>query len=381
MPRKPRSAQSPLEPERLVYEIPPDAPPTPEQMLAQFFGEPQAGDVICSIFELGGARRDERGFLFSFAFAEAPPPHELYQELLSKYGAGKYELHAQELNGKLVTRKVFQVGSERDRKRALIPDRQQQPGDAPRGPIAGAGDVSPALAALLEGQQRMFERLLEREAPREQRDTMSVARELLELKNLFATPAPAATPIAEILGIVKDVLKLKDELSADGGDESSPLVSALKQFAPAITRAVDKLAGPSPRSTAPAPAAGAGAATSAPARANGNHEGFTMNFDGVFAELAAHAEKGSAPDQVADAVLDWLADRPAWIEQAVLGMIVEERARVVNRIVGSYPKLEPKREWLTQVVSALLAKLEEAAAAETATPPEKPEPAANDSRP
>lgn len=357
--RKPR-ARPEASVDLAAYELGDDAPPTPEQLLAQFFGQAQEDDIVCTVYERPA---DQKGmsYLFSFPLAAGMLAHELYETILQKYGPGNYELHAQKGDGKLVKRLVFQVGTERERKRAIIPDRQRPDEPARVAPAAGAsGDISPALAAILDNQNRMLERLLEAQTDRpRERDTLSMARELLELKNLFG-PAQS-TPVAEIFSIVKDVLKLKDELS-DGGEDSSPLAVAMKQLAPAITRAVDKLSqAPAP----PARAAGpAGVRPAVPAAAqppaNGNNGDFSMNFDAVFLELAAHADRGSAPPDVADAVLDWLAERPAWIEQAVLGMVMDEQERVVGRIVGSYPKLEGKREWLGEVIQALIAKVEQA---------------------
>lgn len=365
--RKPQPA-----PQAGTYEVPLDAPPTAEQLLAEFFGEAHADDILCSLYELGGVDRRERGYLYTFPFSGELLVHELYEDLLGKYGAGWYELIAQERQTrKFVKRMVFQVGTERDRRRKLLPDRQPAAAtESPRPELAAtpapasaiAGTELAMLSAILDNQQRMLERLLEQQAaPRErERDFLSTARDLAELKNLFG--GGQSTPVADIFGLVKDVLRLKDELS-DGDGSSNPLALAFKQLAPVISRAVDQLSTQQAPTHRPARSMNP-AAPAAPANGNAN-EGFAMDLGGVFAELQTYAERGASPADTADAILEFLANKPAWLEHAVLGMVLDEGERVVGRVVGSYPRLEPHRDWLGRVVLELLAKTDDEGAAGT----------------
>lgn len=339
--------------------------PTIEQQLDEFFGEAHDG-VTCSIYELGGPRHDQRGFLFSFPFVRGYSSAELYGDLLQSHGPGWYELSAQrEGGGGWVKRKQFQLGSERDRMRAAM--RKAEPGaDRTEQPVARSG-LSPELAALIEGQNRILERLIDRP----ERDTMSMARELAELKGLFATPERRETPIGEIMKLARDFLELKNELSGDGGDDN-PLASALRQFAPAINAAVERLGHGEQPGAAPAIAAQPRPGTTRPGdeQPNGHAGGAPglMDINALFADLNRRAQANEPPAAVANAVLVFLAGRPEWVEAAVLSMVMDERERIVNRIVGSYPELGGNRPWLHEVVQELL-KLIESDEADEDDPP------------
>lgn len=347
-----------------------DDSPTIEQQIDEFFGEAH-GDVKCSIYELGGTRHDQRGFLFSFPFTRGYSAAELYEQLLESHGPGWYELSAQATGGRgWVKRKIFQLGSERDRMRAAMRKADPtEPAPSVTAQPAQSSALSPELRALLEGQQRILEHL----ATRPERDTLTVAKELAELRGLFGDNDRKPTPIGEIMGIVKEVLALKNELADDEGRGSdSPLVAALRQFGPAINAAVERLGGepapaaaPMPAGPGTAPAAGPGTTAPGGAQLNGQNGGGSglMDINLLFADLHRRAESDEQPAAVADAVLVYLADRPEWVEAAILSMVIDERERVVNRIIGSYPKLAAHREWLGRVVKELLTQIESDAAA------------------
>lgn len=348
-----------------------DDGPTIEQQIDEFFGESH-GDVTCSIYELGGVRHDQRGFLFSFPFVQGYSSAELYEQLLESHGPGWYELSAQRKAGRgWVRRKVFQLGSERDRMRAAM--RKADPETAaPRAaePAPVRSDVSPELRVLIENQNRILERLIDRP----ERDTLTVARELSELKSLFAPPERKETPVGEIMTLVKDVLALRSEL-AEGDGDANPLAAALRQFAPAINAAVERLGGA--EQSQPAASAQPRPGITAPGRAplNGHDGGAPklVDIDALFADLHRRAQADEKPAEVADAVLVYLADRPEWLEAAVLSMIVDERERVVGRIAGSYPPLGAHRDWLTRLVVELLKLIESGDEPEPDAAPETPE--------
>jgi hypothetical protein len=330
-----------------------DVEPTIEQQLDEFFGEPHS-DVTCSIYELGGPRHDQRGFLFSFPFVQHYRSAELYEQLLESHGPGWYELSAQRQGGRgWVKRKIFQLGSERDRMRAAL--RKADPETArPEPAAASSGQLSPELRALIEGQNRILERLIDRP----ENDTVSRVREFAELRALFAPPERKETPIGEIFTLVKDVLALKNEL-ADGDGDANPLAAALKQFAPAINSAVERLGADSARATPAQPRPGSTVPGGADLNGSASPQlDQLMNINALFAELHRRAEADEKAPEVADAVLVYLAERPQWVEDAVLSMVTDERERVVSRIVGSYPKLTAHREWLRGVVLELLKLIE-----------------------
>lgn len=343
--------------------VPDDADPTPEQMLDEFFGE-EHSDVNCSVYELTGPRHDQRGFLFRFPFVRGAEAAELFERLLENYGPGWYELQGTLKSGGWVKRQVFQVGSERDRARAAFPPRRDENRNDQmlNGHAAPSRGTDPELKALLEQNTRALERLIDRQT--EPRDTLTFARELAEIKNLFAPPEPKETPFGEMMKLVKDFMELKSELG-DGGDNDSPLVAALRQFGPAINKAVDRLsengsAAASPQTAARAAIVDPDAGTARPGgSANGNGGAATlMDLNALFADLYARAQAKQKPADVADAVLVYLADSPEWVEAAVLSMVVDERERVAGRLVGSYPPLEAHRDWLGEVIAELLKLIE-----------------------
>jgi hypothetical protein len=181
------------------------------------------------------------------------------------------------------------------------------------------------------------------------------AQELAALRDLFAPPAAKSTPLGELVAMVKDFHGLKEALS-DGDGDAGPLAAVVKQFAPAINKAVEALQQPPTGQPAarPAPSSSAPGVNGQPYA--GGFPG--VNIDALFTQLLKHAEAGDPPPDVAAAICDYLAERPEWLEEIVLGMVVDERERVVGRIIGSQPKLEPYRDWLEQVVRALLQAIE-----------------------
>jgi len=343
-----------------------ESQPTAEEILGDFFAERRDDEVRCSVYELSGQRHKDRSFLFSFPFEAGLLPADLCERILDTYGAGYYELFAQyqggENHGRIVTRKVFRIGSQRSRANSIFSDSGKKP-DAPETekPKREAAGLSTELAAILENQNRMLERLIDAQSSRREPDILEMAEKFASLRQLFA-PAPAS-PASEILQTVKDVLALKNELSDEGG-ESSPLSVALKQFGPGIMQALARANGEA-GAVAPAPAPAPGQP-----RPNGDAaaeampmQGSGMFFDAPFDELLKHAQGNSEPPEVCEAVLTYLANQPQWIELAVLTMIGEERERSTSKIIAMYPKLGPHRDWLAKVVAELVQRMDEAEAA------------------
>jgi hypothetical protein len=313
-----------------------------EQILAQYFGQASPESVSVAIYELASDRAADRAFLFAFPLASAPPPHELFAEILDKWGPGRYQVYAQYTgDGKIAFRHNFTVGADRDRRRAAIPSRAELKGEDRAAPAATpVSGVSPELAAILAGQNRILEALAESIAQSRApaRDTLEIARELAALKELFG-PAPSPAPTASILEIVRDVLKIKDQLA---GDDESPLTAAMRTLGPAINRAVERL-GPVPSPPV----------TTGDAR-NGGGGAMRAACDALL-ELA---RSGAPSDVAAQRVLEYLASAPEWVEQAVIALVVEERERAVERLCGLDARLGEYREWLGALVRALLTVLE-----------------------
>lgn len=332
---------------------------TPEQIIGEFFGEAHAdADITCSIYEINPAKPREISYLFNFEFRPGLSSAKLFDDILGNYGAGWYELQAQGERGNMVTRRRFQVGSESARKKALasvVPKRSTETERAEREsePVTRSG-LSPELAAILDNQNRLIEKLADAQSGARGGQYDSV-RDLLELKKLFEQPSQ---PLAEIMGIVRDVLKLKEDLTDEPGDDS-PLGAAVKMLAPSLSKVIEKLNEQQP---VPAPAQQPQPQPSQPA----SSEAETMfNLDAMFSELHKLAESNTPADVAAEAVLVQLSAQPEWVENVVLGMIVDEGERVVGRLVGSYPKLLPFRDWLTKVCTHILDAIEAAAAEET----------------
>ena len=352
-----------------------EAPPTSEQLIAQFFGEDHSDDVSCSIYEVDGK---ERGYLFGFNFG-ATTTRELFDGLLETNGPGTYELQAQRPNGQLVARKVFRLGSTRQRKQLPFAAREAEKKAEP----AQSSGVSPELAAILENQNRMLERMIDLAQPAQSSSPFDAVRDLLQLKELFAQPQ---TPISEVMGIVNDVLKLKDRIADDDPDRS-PFDLALKTLGPQLSRLLEQNGGGAP-AAAPAQPQAQSSAPRPPLNPNpdatptGAGVFAMLNLDSLFAELAKLAEKNLTAEQGAEAVLQWLAEQREWIEQAVLGIICDEPTeKVVGRLVGSAPALAPHRAWLASVVGVIKTAIENATADQDETPEQAPTPAPNGKAP
>lgn len=367
--------------------------PTPEQKLAEFFGQAPA-DVSVGIYEIDPARPREPAFLFSIPSSELPSPHELLAQILEKWGAGRYESMAQDQKGKIVFKTRFTVGTDRDRKRALIPSRHEA--DAPSTAAAApAGGLSPELRAILEQQNRVLEALAQavtaRPEPAQAHDPFDVIERLGKLKHLFVPENPA--PQKDVLELVKDFLQIKETLRESDTEAADPLSSAVKYLAPAITSAVERMQQGQEQTRAAAlerAAAGAGGhQAERPPAANG-YSGMLSHYTDPLIDMAA---RGTEVPAAAQWVVNTLAQQPPAIAEAVLDFLDDEQS--TQRLTAMVPKLEPHAEWLDQVVNAVLQAVEDQARASAdqgsadqtpdppgadASEPKQPKPGAEDAQ-
>ena len=348
-----RSTSKPAPETAILFE---DGSTDPRDAIAAYFGQwPE--DVTVSIYKVTGERGTERSYLFHFGLRDAPGIEDLYAQILDRCGPGTYEMLGRTAeDGRIAGRARFSVGDVRARGR-VVPD----PEPASPAPASAPAPALGELAAAMAEQNRMLAQLVQSIAARpvpEPRDTLSIARELAALKDLFA-PAPIAppAPTSDLLAIVRDVMQIRDQLGGAERDDS-PLTAAVRTFGPAIQRAVERLS--EGHAASPAPAVPPGQAPSATAPAdppNGNgHMG--LNLKAQFEPLVALAKMQRPPEAAARDVFTHLAMLPVWLEQMVLDMLAEEGEGAADRLIQIEPALTAHREWLVQVLRAAVALLD-----------------------
>ncbi len=330
-----------------------DAEATAEDKLAQFFGR-TGNDTRYSVAEVDPDDPRRPAFLFGFTGDEAPEPCDLLTQLLDAYGPGEYEIAARDPGtGQYTLRQRFLVGSRKERKRRqLVPGRgareEAKPAAAQPPPAQSDGGGLADVRALLEHQSRMFETLLERLAQPPAREGPTLVEQLEQLgqlKKLFAPEQPTQSALATI----KEVLELKDLLSEAGGGDASPMSAAVKELAPAIRAALEKHA-------ATNPAAEGGAAQS------------DSPMKQWLGEIRQLAEQQVPAEQAALHVLQVLEQQPAWIEQTVVSMVLDDAAAAADRVIGFDADLAQYKSWLIEVaqkMAALILEAESEAATET----------------
>lgn len=347
---------------------------TAAERLGVFFGQAgDGGDVRVVVYELGDDVVRDRSFLFAFALAEAPEPDDLLGQILSQYGPGLYELIARDhSDGKIAFRQRFAVGSSRDRSK---PRFELGPRAAPAPAAAVPGGE---FAAVMAQQNRILETMAAAIAARPpERDTLSIARELAQLRELFAPATPAPTQnLREVVKDLLSVLSLRDQLTGGGADEN-PLTAAVRTLGPVLTRAVERFApeGGAPAPGAPTPPVAQSGPTAAPAPAAPSpvapQDGTLAMLQSVLVPVLELAEAGVGPADAAEQLLAALAQQPEWVEQAVLTYLDELGADASDKLVSVEPRLARHRDWVQQTLAAIGAALEDS----DAQPPSPPSPA------
>jgi hypothetical protein len=304
----------------------------------------------------------KRGFLFTLDASEAADAETVLAMLSERAGDGDYELWVKNRGSRSIVRKVpVSIGRIQPRGRLLsVPNVTPPPAPVSRD-TSPIGD--PTLRAILETQTKLLERLLAAPpaAAAAPKSTLEVARELAELKDLFAPPAQSQN----VLEMIRDVLTIRKELqdADDGGDPPDPLTTAIKTLGPSIVEGVRALQ--ERKGSRLARALERKRETSAPAKTEGDAMSPAMILKGYLPSVLELARAGVTPNDAAARIVAQL--------QALPGPLAEQVLMYLDDLDGAdlvklEPAVAPFEQWFNDTLDGVF----------DIVAPEEPAPAADD---
>lgn len=238
----------------------------PEARLADFFeklDDADADQITLAVWELTDPNDLRKRSYLSALPAGETDAYKLLDAIRDEYGPGAYLVTAKR-GTQFANQWRFNVGRP---EAAATPARESplmrrlrgeppQPitpaTPAPAAAPASSSDSGGDLRALLRQQTELLQQLvLRQQQPSGNTQTLhDFAGIIAMVREMFPQAPPA--PTSNVIDIVRDVLKLKHELTDDdaGGDAFG---GALKHLVPVLTKAIEKLDAPQPAARRPLP--------------------------------------------------------------------------------------------------------------------------------